>query len=178
MKQLNQYIQEKLKINSKSKVEINYNPDELNNKEVILYKSNDDKYNIYDLDLTIEDINNNKDYFYFIVTRFNPLSKIKDFDNDFNDYSDDLLCIYERIMDQKSLTLDFEVRLKHGHLEFDCINKKSKKHLVTYYVYAINRDISDDVENWFDTPEDLDGNTSQEKLQFLFNKGNILEINI
>jgi hypothetical protein len=171
MKQIVEFIQEKLQITKDSKIGA-YNPDNLNAENDLLYDSEDEDDVAYD-DFMDELDTINKEFNGFVVCKWSPLSKIKDFDKYINDWSDDLEEISKRIMDGRDL--GYEVRLVGGHLEFDCINSGSR---ATYYVYALNDEAAEKIEEWFDTPESLDGNEDKDKLKFLFQKGNILPIEI
>ena len=170
MKQINNFIQEKLKVNSKSKIN-EYDPDFLNNFTEVIYSEDDedtDYWNYCESELK----RINKNYSGFVVTRWNSISQIKDFDKDVNDYSDDLEEIKDRIITGKDL--GYEVRVSHGHLEFDCINSGSRG---TYYVYALKDTAYADIEAWFDGEEDENGNPIDIK-KILFTKGNIEIITI
>ena len=173
MKQLTQYIQEKLKINSKSKINV-YNPDFLNNIEEVIYDDEgdehelDSKWNYCESELK----RINKNYSGFIVAKWDPLSELEDFDNNIS-LSSDLEDIKDDIISGKDL--GYEVRLSHGHLEIDCINSGSR---ATYYVYALKDTAYADVELYFDGEgEDENGDPIDIK-KILFTKGNILIITI
>ncbi len=180
MKNLSQYLIEKLHV---SKYQDKYNPDELDSDTYILYDSqsyeNEEEEEIEWEDClnTLNEIN--KKYDNFIVCKFDSLGYLmktnnhKKIENVLNDYSDDLNEIKKRIITGHDL--GYTVRLKGGHIEIDCVNSGSR---ATYYVYAINNEIYEKVEEWFDTPESLDGDDDYEKLTFLFEKGNILSIEI
>ena len=166
------YIQEKLKITKDTK--INYDPDFLNNFTEVLYSYNDDE-DLSDLrwdycESMLKRINNK--YEGFVVTRWDSITQIKDFDKSVNDYSDDLEEIKNRIITGRDL--GYEVRLSHGHLEFDCINSGSKG---TYYVYALKDIAYTDIEAWFDGEEDENGNPIDIK-KVLYTNGNIETITI
>ena len=170
MKQLKEYIQEKLHV---GKYQNKYNPDDLNGDNELIYSDMDDEdteadsYN--DFIDTIDRLN--KNYIGFIVCRFDSLSKIqgntKLYEKTINDYSDDLTEIKDRIITGKDL--GYEVRLSHGHLEFDCVNSGSR---ATYYVYALEGAAYNDIEEWFN------GDLENDKLDFLYKEGNILAIEL
>lgn len=170
MKQLKEYITEKLHV---GKYQNKYNPDDLNGDDTLIYSDMDneddeaDSYN--DFIDTIESIN--KNYTGFIVCRFDSLSKIEGktnlYEKTINDYSDDLTEIKDRIITGKDL--GYEVRVSHGHIEIDCVNSGSR---ATYYIYALNDKAYEDIEYWFD------GDLENDKLDFLYQKGNIIPIEL
>lgn len=178
MKQLSQYLIEKLHV---SKYQDKYNPDELDSDTYVLYDSqsyeneDDEAVEWEDCNDTLERFN--KNYVGFIVCKWKSLgdlmksNNLKDIEKTLNDYSDDLTEIKDRIITGKDL--GYEIKLNKGHLEFNCLNSGSR---ATYYVYALDGPAFADIETWFDTPEDLDGNDDSEKLSFLFQKGNIIPI--
>ena len=177
MKQLNSFINEKLKINSKSKIG-GYDPDMLNDELYILYDDTNDSENdeVYWEDALDELKQINDKYDGFVVCRWESLTEIKNkkrhLDQYVNDYSDDLELIQNRIITGRDY--GYRIRLVYGHLEFECINSGSS---ATYYVYALNDKAYEKIEEWFDTPESLD-NEDDLNLKFLYEKGNILAIEI
>ena len=178
MKNLSQYLIEKLHV---SKYQDKYNPDELDSDTYVLYDSqsyeneDDEAVEWEDCSDTLERFN--KNYVGFIVCKWKSLgdlmksNNLRDIEKTLNDYSDDLNEIKKRIITGKDL--GYEIKLNKGHLEFNCLNSGSR---ATYYVYALDGSAFADIETWFDTPEDLDGNDDSEKLSFLFQKGNIIPI--
>lgn len=146
-----------------------YDPDFLNNFTEVLYEDEgdedelDSKWNYCESELA----RINKNYNGFVVTRYDSITQIKDFNKGVNDYSDDLEEIKDRIITGKDL--GYEVRVSHGHLEFDCINSGSR---ATYYVYALKDTAYADVEAWFNDEEDENGNPIDIK-KVLYTKGNI-----
>ena len=177
MKQLNNFINEKLKINSKSKIG-GYDPDILNDDLYLLYDDTDEYKNDEtcweDTLKTLKQINNN--YNGFVVCRWESLTEIKNkkrhIDHYVNDYSYDLEEIQNRIITGKDF--GYRIRLVYGHLEIDCMNSGS---VATYYIYALNDKTFEKVEEWFNTPESLD-NEDDLNLNFLYERGNILPIEL
>jgi len=174
MKTLNNYIIEKFKINShNSKGASKYNPDDLNGDDTLIYSdmnNEDDEGDSYnDFIDTMESINSN--YTHFIVCKFNSLSKIEGktniYEKTINDYSDDLNNIKGRIITGHDL--GYEVRISHGHIEIDCVNSGSR---ATYYIYSLNDKSYEDIESWFD------GDLENDKLDFLYQQGNIIPIEL
>ena len=161
---------EKLKIGVNTKVMSGYNPDNLNQDVEELYSdSNDEDLDDLKWDYCESEIKRiNKNYSGFVVTRWDSITKIKDFDKSVNDYSDDLEQIKDRIITGKDM--GYEVRLSHGHLEFDCINSGSRG---TYYVYALTDTALADVESWFDGEEEDENGNPLDIKKILFKKGNI-----
>lgn len=176
MKELKQFILEKFKINSKNAKDIvKFDPDNLNSDEQIMYDSEDADENgendIFYEDFMQEIKTLEKEYNYFLVSRFIPLSKLsteKDYEKNLNDYSDELSLIIKRIMTGKDL--GYEARLKYGHLEVDCINSGSRG---TYYIYALSHEAYDEISAWFEG-----GWEEVESLNFLYNEKSILEIKL
>ena len=92
---------------------------------------------------------------------------MRDLAESFHDYSDDLDNIKGRIITGHDL--GYEVRISHGHIEIDCINSGSR---ATYYIYSLNDKSYEDIESWFD------GDLENDKLDFLYQQGNIIPIEL
>lgn len=172
MKNIKEILIEKLILNKNSKK--NYNVDELNNDNIILYDSSseedEDTLDWEDTQNQLKDIDDNYDG--FVLCRFNSLSKSKNLEKDVIDYGEDLQEISEKILNGKDL--GYEIKLVKGHLEFHCINSGSR---AIYYIYALSEEGYQKIETYFDEPESLDGDDS-DKLLFLLEEGNILPIEI
>ena len=177
MKQLIDII-EALKINSKSKVG-KYDPDRLNNEEFVLYddtaydgEDEDDKdIDWEDCEKELETIQ--REYDYFFVTKFEPISKIKDFEKSIYHIDESLDDIKDKIITGKDY--GYAIRVSYGHMEIDCINSGSR---ATYYIYALTHEAYDKMICWWESPDELEGKNDEEKLSFLFEEGNIVEINL
>lgn len=169
MKQLNNFIIEKLKINKDIKVN-NYNPDELNNQNELFYDSEDTSL-VEESDYIIDDINNNAEGFF--CCRYDSLSKIygkseKVFEDTLYEICVDLHDMFEKVITGKDA--GYEGRIKGGHIEIDCINSGSRS---TYYIYSINKRGYDELCAWFEA-----GWEEVESLDFLYEEGTIEEIKI
>ena len=172
MKQIKEFIIEKLKINKS--INNNYNPDDLNNDNKIIYSDLDNNFTAKSYNDFVDKIDKeiNEKYDGFIVCRYKPLSWLKDKDNKkfedtIYDYSDLLSNIRERIVNVENDA--YEIKLVSGHLEFDCINSGLRS---TYYIYACSKDTYDKVEEYFD------GSNEINDLKFLFIENNIIPIEL
>ena len=167
MKELNNYILEKLnKINRSST--FTYNPDDLNNDNIILYSDlgdEDEQDSIWSqCKHKLDEINDVYDG--FIAFKRKPISE--------TDLTDDF-CLKDLNTDLEDLVNEYitgndagyEVRLKGGHLEIDCINSGSR---MTYYIYALDQEIYDFVDDWYQ------GEEEPKDLTFLLNEDAIKEI--
>lgn len=155
MKRINLYIVEKLKKINKSS-SFKYNPDELNNDNIILYSDDgdeDEKDSIWSkCKHTLDEINDVYDG--FIAFKNKPISET-DLTDDYalKNLSEDLDDLINECITGNDA--GYEVRLKGGHLEIDCINSGSR---TTYYIYALNNNNYDLVSDWYqgeDEPKDL-----------------------
>lgn len=164
MKHLNEFIIEKFKINKD--IDIKFNPDSLNNDNTIIFDSESSEGETWE-DCTDEIKQINDKYYGFLVCKFIPLSKIKNYEKDINDYSDQLDQITDRILTGRDL--GYQIKLVKGHLEYDCINSGSR---ATYYVYALSEEAYLAVEEWFN------GDLETSELKSLFNEESILEITL
>ena len=174
MKSLSSYIMEKLVINKDLKFD-KYNPDELNGDNEILYNSqdydNEDDNSVAweDCDEIIMSID--KEYDYFLMTRFKSLRNSKDLEKDLYAYSpcQESNDIHDLInIDPITKSQGLEIRLTGGHIEIDAINSGSR---ATYYIYALSHKAYDEISAWFEG-----GDEEVESLGFLFKPGSILEI--
>ena len=169
-------IIEGLKIGSKTKIS-RYDPDVLNGDEWVLYddtaydeEDEDDKdVDWQDCESQLETINNNYDR--FLVTKFNPLSKIKDFEKSIYDINLDLLDLKDKIITGNDY--GYAIKLSYGHIEIHCINSGSRG---IYYIYSLSPKAYENMQTWWETPDELEGNTDEEKLAFLFDEGSVIEI--
>lgn len=173
MKQLKEIIFEKLKINKNSKSI--HNVDDLTNDDITLYDDQEcDDEDMQDMqwDYCQNILNEiNKKFDGFVVCRWKSLTKSTDLEKSINDYSADLDCIKERIITGKDL--GYEVKIVKGHLEFYCVNSGSR---ATFYVYALSNKGYELIKQYFDEPESLDVDSTEDKLKFLFDDGIILPI--
>lgn len=168
MKLINNYISEKLVINKQIKGQ--YNPDLLNQENIVLYKSEEDDWQDEDYREEIKNIE--KNYSYFMCTKFSSLGSSKsikggyDPDNDIYDIQEyDLEHIVDNVITGKDL--GYDVRLTGGHIEIDCINSGSR---ATYYIYSLSHETYDKLAAWWEGDEDVDN------LKFLYQKGAIIPI--
>jgi len=175
MNKLSIYIQEKLKINSNSKVDNKFDPERLTDHRFVLYDSqsyeNEDDEAIDWKDCEDSLMSYDDQVSGFVVCQYEPISKIKNFTKSIYHINDDLLSIREKIITGKDL--GYEIRYEYGHLEIDCINSGSR---ATYYIYGLSEEAFDKIEQWWNDPDELEGNTDEEKLAFLFDEGNIIAI--
>jgi hypothetical protein len=160
MKNFNQYITEKIKLSS----DRFYNPDDLNNECEILYSDvRNQEYDWWDVYDGIKYINN---FFNtYLVTRFVPINKMKDIEEDLTtgSYIDKLI---DEIVGRDQ---GYEIRLNKGHLEIDCINKGPNR--ATYYIYGCDDKFTEHVEDWFN------GDMGNEEFETLIKTpGNIIPI--
>lgn len=174
MKSLSSHIIEKLVINKDLKID-KYNPDELNGDNEILYNSqdydNEDDNSVAweDCDEIIMSID--KEYDYFLMTRFKSLRNSKDLEKDLYAYSpcQESNDIHDLInINPITKSQGLEIRLTGGHIEIDAINSGSR---ATYYIYALSHKAYDEISAWFEG-----GDEEVESLDFLFKPGSILEI--
>ncbi len=177
MKRIDTYIQEKLHINKN--VKLVYNPDDLNNIEIVLYSDYSDEDNeqrdqdFIDMQDFIEETDNKYDGHFIILydiskrTYHNVLNDIKNSTELDITHNDTLSNIYSNIVTGKDA--GYEFKLWHGHVEIDCINSGSRN---TYSIYAISDNMNKLIDNYLSgyniTIEDL--------YKALMTKGNILEI--
>lgn len=174
MKPLILYVFEKLKINSNSKVDNKFDPERLDDHRFVLYDSqsyeNEDEEAIdwEDCEELLKEYNN---HVYGFIVCNEPISKIKNYNKNIIMNDQDLLFIRENIISGKDL--GYEIRYEYGHIEIDCINSGSR---ATYYIYGLSEEAYEKIVNWFDNPDELEGDTDEEKLDFLFKEGNILAI--
>ena len=152
MKQLNIYISEKLKIDKDSKSK--FNPDFLEggNKNRLIYSDVDNEN--AEIDNTENDasddlwtnfdvINDNIRDGAFLTFQFDSISDAKDKHKAAYDVDNSLTRTLERIIDGKDL--GYEVRIKDGHLEVDCINSGSRG---TYYIYGLTKKGYEELDEW------------------------------
>lgn len=175
MNPISQYISEKLLINKNIKIQ--FNPDELNGDEELLYSSSDYE-DEDDNSIAWEDCDNeissiDKKFDYFLMTRFNSLSESKDLEKDLYAYAPchengDLHDLINDDAITKSQGLD--IRLKGGHIELDAINSGSR---ATYYIYALSHEAYDEISAWYEGGEE-----EVPSLDFLFKPESILEIKL
>ena len=149
MKNISKFIVEKLIINKNSKF-INDNLDHLNNIKCIMWNSDNDEEDNFDVgvDQDIYDINDKYDG--FIYCKFDSLSElinnVKKTKDDSDLYSEiNIEFELEKIMNTIITGRDYgyELRLVYGHLELDSINSGSR---ATTYIYALKNDGLTDLE--------------------------------
>ena len=175
MKNLKDIIFEKLKINSNSKVRNSFDPERLTNQRFTLYDSqsyendNDEAVDWKDCEDALMSYDDQVNGFF--VCQYEPISKIKNFANSIYHINDDLLSIREKIITGNDL--GYEIRYEYGHLEIDCINSGSR---ATYYIYGLSQEAYEKMITWWESPDELEGETDEEKLDFLFEEGNIIPI--
>ena len=168
------FMLEKLKINSKSKVNNNFDPERLTDQRFTLYDSqsyeneDDEAIDWKDCEDSLMSYNDQAAGF---IACDNPISKIKNFEKSIYHINDYLLSICVKIITGKDL--GYEIRYEYGHLEIDCINSGSR---ATYYIYGLSEEAFDKIEQWWNDPDELEGDTDEEKLAFLFKEGNIIPI--
>ena len=174
MKYLNKFINEKLILNKSTK--LYYDVDNIKgyNKEVLYssrweFKDDNDEaiqWNDCKHELSTIDKESNTG---FIITQFNSLGELrkKNVKDDLllYDYSESLGDLIEKVVTGNDY--GYEVRLYGGHLEIECINSGSSG---TYYIYQLNKDAWNNVDEWFR------GDESVNSLDFLFIKGAIIPI--
>lgn len=174
MKNLKDIIIEKLKINSNSKVDNKFDPERLTDHRFVLYDSqsyeneDDEAVDWKDCEDSLMSYDDQAAGF---IACDNPISKIKNYSKDIALTDNDLLSLRERIVTGKDL--GYEIRYEYGHLEFDCINSGSRR---TFYIYGLSEEAFDKIEQWWNDPDELIGDTDEEKLAFLFEEGNIIPI--
>lgn len=145
MKTISNYISEKLNL-SKDTFKMVYNPDILNDDDILILSMDDE--NIEYFDEVIDTINGKYDAFIkcydhslnTLLTNNKYHAKIENWLDD----SDSLYKLVKSIMTGRDA--GYEVKLKTGHIEIDCINSGSR---VTNYIYAVNQEIYDDIDDWF-----------------------------
>ena len=174
MKNLKDIINEKLKINSNSKVDNKFDPERLTDHRFVLYDSqsyeneDDEAVDWKDCEDSLMSYDDQAAGF---IACDNPISKIKNYSKDIALTDEDLLSLRERIVTGKDL--GYEIRYEYGHLEFDCINSGSRR---TFYIYGLSEEAFDKFEQWCNDPDELIGDTDEEKLAFLFEEGNIIPL--
>jgi len=174
MKPLISYILEKLKINSNSKVDNKFDPERLDDHKFVLYDSqsyeneDDESVDWEDCEQQLKEYN---DHAYGFIVCNEPISKIKDYNKDISLIDEDLLSLREKIVTGKDL--GYEIRYEYGHLEFDCINSGSRR---TFYIYGLSENSYNKIITWWESPDELEGDTDGEKLAFLFEEGNIIPL--
>jgi len=174
MNKLSIYIQEKLKINSNSNVDNKFDPERLTDHRFVLYDSqsyeneDDEAVDWKDCEDSLMSYDDQASGF---IACDNPISKIKNYSKDINLIDEDLLLLRERIVTGKDL--GYEIRYEYGHLEFDCINSGSRR---TFYIYGLSENAYDKIITWWESPDELEGDTDEEKLAFLFDEGNIIPL--
>ena len=175
MKNLKDIIIEKLKINSNSKVDNKFDPERLTDHRFVLYDSqsyeNEDEeaseWNDCSQTLRTYDDQANG----FFICQYEPISKIKNFEKSIYQICNDLILCRDKVISGHDL--GYEIRYEYGHLEIDCINSGSR---ATYYIYALSENAYDKMITWWESPDELEGDTDEEKLAFLFDEGNIIPI--
>ena len=175
MYKLTTYIQEKLKINSNSKVDNKFDPERLTDHRFVLYDSqsyeneNEEASEWNDCGQTLRTYDGQADGFF--ICQYEPISKIKNFEKSIYHIGNDLIVCRDKVISGHDL--GYEIRYEYGHLEIDCINSGSRS---TYYIYALSKNGYDKITTWWVSPDELEGNTDEEKLAFLFEEGNIIPI--
>lgn len=167
MKTLIETIDEKLKV---TKSGYKFNPDIMNDKNIILYDStnyeDEDEEYIYlkEYKELMRQIEN--DIEGFLLTN-ELISKSKNIENDIDNvyiYLDD---ITDKIITGKDY--GYRVSINSGHIEIDCINSGSSN---TYYIYGLSKDGLIKLEEWFDGEEEY------ELKDLLFDEKNYTTIDI
>lgn len=175
MNKLSIYIQEKLKINSNSKVDNKFDPERLTDHRFVLYDSqsyeneNEEAIEWKDCEDSLMSYDSQADGFF--ICKSEPISKIKNFEKSIYHIGKDLILCRDKVISGHDL--GYEIRYEYGHLEFDCINSGSR---TTYYIYALSENAYDKMITWDVSPNELEGDTDEEKLAFLFEEGNIIPI--
>ena len=168
MKELNAYILEKLKINKYSQYK--FNPDNIEGGSNRLIYSDIDSEKAEETDgdgiRDCMNIINDNNTGGFIVFKFDSISDSKNFNKSAYDLNLSLLDIFEKIITGKDL--GYEIRIKDGHLEFDCINSGSRG---TYYIYALSS------EGYQVAEDTLDEDDNDRNWSWLFDKKNFEPIN-
>ena len=174
MNNLSIYIQEKLKINSNSKVDNKFDPERLTDHRFVLY----DSQSYENEDDEAVDWGDCEDFLISYDEQVNgfigcdePITKIKNYNKGISLFDDNLISLRDRIITGKDL--GYEIRYEYGHLEFDCINSGSRR---TFYIYGLSQEGYDKLDLWWNYPDELEGDTDEEKLAFLFEEGNIIPI--
>ena len=174
MKQLIDIL-EKLIINKNT--EHHYNPDDLNNDDIDIFDTTewdgDDEIGADKYQQALDDIydvwEKLKAKGAFAVYRYN-LSHMKEKNLKIDsttrcEYDSDVADLIDELITWKDY--EYVIRLRHGHIELDCINSGSR---TTWYIYALTEDAFTHVEDYFageDYIKDLD---------FLYKEGTIIEI--
>ena len=163
MKQINNYILEKLHLNKETKTK--YNPDVLNgDTEILINSEESDEVEFNDFDQMIEDLDNEYDGFFYISQK--PISKNNDLSNGSLDESLKSLINHE-VYNNKSL--GYEIKLVYGHLEIAYINSGNRSYA---YIYALTKDAYQMASDFFD------GDPEQDNLDFLSKEGSIVAIEL
>lgn len=168
MKTISNYISEKLNL-SKDTFKMVYNPDILNDNDMLILSMDDEDGEYFDY--VIDQIDDKYDGFIkcydhslnTLLTNNKYHAKIENW----LDNSDLLYKLIKSIMTGRDA--GYEAKLKTGHIEIDCINNGSR---VTNYIYAVNKEIYDDIEDWFDGNDDIN------LINLLSTKDNIQSIEI
>ena len=168
MKKINTYIIEKLKKLNRSST-FKYNPDDLNNDNEVLYtdRGDEDDQDIMwnECKYQLDKINDTYDG--FILFKFKPILEMDLVNYGVYNLNTNLEELINIVITGKDA--GYEVRLKGGHLEIECLNSGSSS---IYYIYALNSENYNLVKDWWmseDEPEDLN---------FLRNEGVIEEITL
>ena len=176
MNNIKEYIIEKLKINSNSKVNDDFDPDRLTDRRFVLYDSqsydNEDE-EVLEWDECLDTLKsyNNQINGGFFVCRYEPITKTKKISTTIYHIDNDLMKIKNKVFTGNDI--GYELRYEYGHLEFDCINSGSRR---TFYIYGLSQEGYDKLDIWWNYPDELEGDTDEEKLSFLFEEGNIIPI--
>lgn len=169
MKNLNNYISEKLNIGKDFKIP--YYVDDLTNQDMVLYSDVDDELDIdwNDFKDELDQIGDKYDRTvggYFFCAK--PLSKYNG-----QTLLEHITCLefIDDVISEICTGKDagYVIKLVHGHIEVSAINSGSRS---TYYIYAVEPKMYDRLLAWYE------GDDSIESLDFIFEKGTIIPIEL
>ena len=138
MNNLNNYINEKLKINSKSKVNANFDPDNMNTEKFIIHTGSSN--NIHKV---LENIANNRDIYAFLLSKKISLSESIQTGNSQNlTYPFDLDMILDEVLDYLDNTT-IKIYIENGRIHI-------QQGYINFFIYGLSESGYNKCEEYFD----------------------------